>query len=507
MRTLSESLDALDAESESEAEKGAPKLVVLVTVSELRTDLFELALSEIRRADFLKEALFYPEVFHPLISSDEAASQAILHSGALALENGISARRPLRRLKGGALDRSQSVLSDKNVSGLGTSDGFSPRNLLSAVIGDRIKAETGGRGLVFSVATRPEEAVIAGGLDADGVFWIDETRGDWASSGYYPAKLPWYISKLPSPRVKLLNGTDWKPLLTDFHDKYGRWTPSGESTPFSHNIKRAEAYLNTPLANQEVTEAALALLESGGLGTDAPTDFLALHYSLDVPDEVSPGDLSPEVLDGYYRLEEELRRLRKRLPKETVLVLAGNAMSRHTAPEAGENRTFFTDKCKALTNLFLDTKYGVKGLVKELSEEGQLYLDESLVTKAGIGRKELQEEVADFLQEFSGIAYAFPEWELRRTALAESGDRKLLTATNSVLPKERGDVVFGLYESFSYGNSTRPSNVHTSQYSAAISPLLILGWGVEPAKVTVPLDLRSVSDVVCHILRIRPPTP
>ena len=495
-----------DGTEEGES-KGAPRLVVFVSVSELRTDLLELTLGESGGAGLLTEGRYYPAVFHPLLSADEAASQAILHSGALALENGIPARRPLRRLKSGIPDRSRSVLSDESASGLGTRDGFSPRGLLSAVLGDRIKEATGGRGLVYSVAVRPEEAIIAGGSEADGVFWIDETRGDWASSGYYPAKLPWYITKLPSPRVKLLKGTAWKPHFQDFEDKYGRWSLSGASTPFDHSLKRAEAYLNTPLSQEEVTEAALALLESAGLGTDGATDYLALTYSLDVPDDLAPGDLSPEVMDGYYRLEEELKRLRKRLPKETILILAGNGMERHKAPEERENRVFYLDKCKALTNLYLDTKYGVKGLVKELTEEGQLYLDESLIKSRRISEEGIREEVAAFLGEFAGVAYAFPESELRRVALSGDGSRKLLTAANSVLPKERGDVVFGLHESFSYGQSDRPGgHTRSPQYGGIISPLIIIGGAVEPEKVTAPTDLRRVPEIVARVLRIRPPT-
>lgn len=506
--SMAEDFELTDAEEQTNRKEGAPRLIVLITVSGLETGLLELTLEESGQIELLKSALLYPQVRHPLISADAAVSAAILHTGVLGLENGVTARRPLHKLKNGTLDRSLSVFSSGKYSGIGTSERLAPETLLSSTISDAVKRASGGLGLVYSVATRPEEAIIGGGADADGVFWTDETRGERASSNYYPAKLPWYISKLSAPRVKLSKGISWTPCHhSDFFEKYGKWTFRHEEIPFSHTLTRTESYLNTPLANEEVTETALSLIENGGLGTDGNTDVLVLTYRLAVPEELSPAIPSPEIIDGYYRLEEEIRRLRKQLPKETVLIISGDGMAPAEARADAENRTFHPDKCKALTNMYLDTRYGVKGLVKEITEEGQLYLDEERLKASKLDSEEVSRLVSDFLQEFAGVAYAFPEWELRRNLLTNDGNAKLLTAIHSVPAKDRGNVVFGLQANFAFGNGSEGSSTHPATHFASItSPLLILGPGITPGRIETPLDLRNVSKVICETLRIRPPS-
>lgn len=509
MISMREDFEPTDAEEQTSRKEGAPRLVVLITVSGLETNLLELTLEESGQIDLLKSALLYPQVHHPLISADAAVSAAILHTGVLGLENGVTARRPLRKLKNGTLDRSLSVFFSDKYSGIGTSERLAPETLLSATISDAVKRASGGLGVVYSVATRPEEAIIGGGTGADGVFWTDETRGERASSNYYPTKLPWYVSKLSAPRVKLSKGISWTPYYhSDFFEKYGKWTFRHEEVPFSHTLTRTESYLNTPLANEEVTETALSLIENGGLGTDGNTDVLVLTYSLAVPGEFSPALLSPEIMDGYYRLEEEIRRLRKQLPKETVLIISGDGMAPAEVRADEGNRTFHADKCKALTNMYLDTRYGVKGLVKEITEEGQLYLDNERLKASKLDSEEVSRLVADFLQEFAGVAYAFPEWELRRSLLTNDGNAKLLTAMHSVPAKDRGDVVFGLQTGFTFGNNPVGSSEHPAAhfFASITSPLLILGPGITPGRIETPLDLRNVSEVICETLRIRPPS-
>lgn len=489
-----------------------PKLVVLVTVSGLDTDLLSLTLRNTSRSSLLDSALFYTNLRHPLLPADPVSSAAILHTGTLSSENGVPSRRPLRRPKNVPADRSQSIFYSTKHNGIATMEKLGPDALQSSTILDAIKRATGGSGISLSVAIKSEEAILAGGQDADGAFWIDETRGTWAGSDYYPLGLPWYLSRLSTPGVKISSkGYEWVPFFPDeIESKYGKWVLVEVKEAFRHSFKRVEPYLNTPPANQEVTLAALSLLDNAGLGTDGNTDVLALSYSLDpytLP-EVSAVYPSPELIDGYYRLEDELDKLRRRLPNETLFVLMGDGMAQCPLSGSSKTRLFHADKCKALTNMYLDTIYGVKGLVKEVTKEGQLYLDENLIKSKGLDSERISEDVAGFLSEFAGVSYAYPKQFLRQVVSDKSVDRSILTALSGVLPRDRGDVVFGLLDSYLFsesGNFSGKENL-TPSYFTIPSPLIILGSGVEAERIDTPLDLRGVSEVVCRVLRIRPPT-
>ena len=187
----------------------APKLVVLLTVDELRTDLYEAMaphLSENGLVRLSRDGRVYDTVIHPLIEADPVAGEAVLHTGALGLENGITGRCTIVRKEGGQRHLEGSVLEDKKYIGYGTADRLSPLALAAPTIADRLAQATHGLGQVFSIAPSAEEAIIAGGHEAQAAYWLDDSTARWVSSTFYPTGLPWYIGKSSTVATRLDKG-------------------------------------------------------------------------------------------------------------------------------------------------------------------------------------------------------------------------------------------------------------------------------------------------------------
>ena len=81
-----------------------PRLVLLITVEELRSDLLEELSKEMPHDGvnrLLSKGRVYSKVQSPLLSADATASEAIIHTGALASASGISERQPTLKERSG----------------------------------------------------------------------------------------------------------------------------------------------------------------------------------------------------------------------------------------------------------------------------------------------------------------------------------------------------------------------------------------------------------------------
>ena len=176
-----------------QVEAGIPRLVVLLSVEELRSDLLDEIfplLPEDGLKRLLEEGQVYSNVNNPLLSPNSTASQAMLHTGTTALANGVATRRPFVRSSDGKVSAHNSVFHDEQYIGYATSTRLSPKRLSAPTIADKLWQASRGESLIYSLAPNAEEAIIGGGQHADGVFWIDDYNGKWVSSIYYKTHPP-----------------------------------------------------------------------------------------------------------------------------------------------------------------------------------------------------------------------------------------------------------------------------------------------------------------------------
>lgn len=489
-----------------------PRLVLLISIEELRSDLLE----ELRRDmpedglnKLLRKGRVYTEVTSPLLSADATASEAILHTGTLATHSSISERKPTRRERNGKRVATNSVFQDKDYLGYATSGNFSPLALTAPTLGDNLKRAYGTQALVYSIAPKAEEAIVGAGVYGNAAYWLDGYTGRWASSTYYTKEFPWYIDKgntgSQSLPARLESGIRWQPLHTS------KLIPT--SRAFDHRFKKSYSQINdfkdSPLANDEVVTLAGKLFEGTHLGKDEIPDLLSLHFTL-ANGNKADRDLSRETIESYYRLDRSIANLLKLVDlNTTMVVLSGNGMAREYPPAIiDERRLFRADRCLALVNMYLHAEYGVQGLVEEITPHGAVYLNrEAIKANSRLDLHTIQSSVSDFLLEFSGIAYAVEEHRLREEAISHTDNREWLTALNSSTNASRPDVVFGLLPSWVAQDLSTPSGVVQYQMVATPTTCVMMLPSIDAEKIATPIDLREISKKVAWILRIRPPTP
>lgn len=503
----------------------SPKLFVMISVEELRSDLLIELSKQMPNNDGIKQLIesgrLYTEVLHPLLSADATASEAILQTGTTALANGITARQPLIKLSDGRRITATSALEDKSHTGYATSDRLSPLALSAPSISDQLKQNSAGISIVYSIAPSAEEAIIAGGQLADGAFWIDSSTGRWASSTYYKGGFPKYIEQLNSNSEgvvsKLNKGITWQALYAnEFQKKYSDILPNGATKSFSHTFERSNKdiikYKESGLVNDDVVEVANRLLNYSLLGNDQVTDLLTIHFTVSAGDNAE-SDISPEVIDSYYRLDRAIANLLRIIDKSvgrsnTLIALTGNATAIERTPIIKEQRIFRPSRCKALMNMYLNAKYGHQGFIDEITPNGEVFLNHEVIKNySPVTLEQIQTAVSNFLIDFSGIQYAIEEHRLRSEAIGNSENRYWQSALNKALHNNRADVIYELLPGWVIEDLSKSEGIQKYKMTATPTIFVMVHPDIKAEKIHTPIDLREVSKKVSKVLKIRPPTP
>ena len=121
-----------------EAQQRAPKLVVCITVDQLRGDYIEYFYNTFGEKGFkrlLNEGLVYSNIRFDFSNLDQASAFATLFTGSNPCFHGISGEKVYDFDN----DKEISILWDNQFIGNYTKDNFSPKHLYSSTIGDELK--------------------------------------------------------------------------------------------------------------------------------------------------------------------------------------------------------------------------------------------------------------------------------------------------------------------------------------------------------------------------------
>ena len=182
MRRILSSLLTLLAVTQIQAQQQrAPKLVIFITVDQLRGDYIEYFQHTFGERGFkrlLAEGAVCHNVRFGFSNLNQASAFATLFTGAYPSVHGITG------LKTYSFEMAKEVsqLYDADYLGNFTRDNYSPKNLLAATIGDELKIVSGGRSEVYAIAPDAEAAILSAGHAANGAFWIDNYNGRWATT-------------------------------------------------------------------------------------------------------------------------------------------------------------------------------------------------------------------------------------------------------------------------------------------------------------------------------------
>ncbi len=515
VRKILTSLIVILAATNLEAQQSVPKLVVCITVDQLRGDYIEYFYQTFGERGFkrlMNEGLVYQNIRFEFSNIDEASAFATLFTGSNPIYNGISGTKQYDFDR----NREVSILNDPEFIGNYTKDHFSPKKLLGSTIGDELKIASRGRSDVYAIAPNPEAALLSAGHAANGAFWLDDYNGKWATTTYYKG-VPWYIDRYNNGAESVSSRLEkmvWTPSLP--LDRFNAFPYKTDEVAYKYTFKpnTADCYLNlktSPFINKEINNLAFQFLEYGAFGTRVCPDLLAVTYYAGSYRGKNEKEYTAEIQDTYHQLDKTIEMLLDKIDQKvglsnTLIVFSGTGyfQGHEQYPEnlPLTNGSFHPKRCVALLNMYLMALYGqqtnwVKGFYNN-----QIFLNRKAIADAKLDLATLQEKSADFLREFSGIQHVTTDH------LVQTGNWNERTASyiQGTHLSTRGDLLIELQPGWTVADEASNEKAKIVRNNAVITPLVFMGAGIKPERIYREVKATEVAPTVTHVLRIRPPT-
>ncbi len=498
------------AEALSQELRNAPRLVVNITIDQLRSDYLE-AFSPLYGEKGFKLVMHQGVVFtnasYPFAPLDRASSIATLTSGVTPYYNNIVGERWLQR----KTLRPIYCVDDNDYHGQNTADGSSPKKLRTSTLGDELKVATSGRSMVYAIAPFRDAAVLSAGHAANGAFWLDDTTGDWCSSDYFFSSFPSWLTaynRLQAPSKQLKN-ISWKPV-NEWISTFNYFVQSNTVNTFNHSFqgtKKYEEYKTSALINAEITLLAQQCVASCGMGNDRVTDMLSLTYYAGTFKHQSVTDCQIELQDTYVRLDQEIGNLinylEERIGKEHFLVvLTSTGYNQEEAADYQTYRipsgTFYLSRSANLLNMYLGGIWG-SGRYVEAYYRNQIYLNHQLLETKKISISEATRRAQEILVMMSGVQNVYTSLQL----LTDNSEqlRKIRNGFNAELC---GDLVIETVPGWTLLNEdTQESEIQRATFIPF--PILFYGAGIQAEHINTPVTTDRIAPTIAKSIRIRAP--
>jgi len=477
-----------------EAQLTVPKLVVCITVDQLRSDYLQYFSSTFGEKGFkrlMNEGLYYRSVDFGFSNLSESSSIASIYTGTYPYYNGISGDMRFDWTQ----EKAVSIVHDINFMGNYTTDRVSPLALQTTTIGDILKKASNGSSKVYSVAPNAGTALLSAGRWANAAFWLDDVNGKWATSTYYK-DVPNYVERFnTSEAIGNYPERTWE----QSYSYYNEFPYSQRTTPFSYRFsqKEKDAYTRikkTPLINSEITNLANRFFENARFTRNTTPDFLALtYYAGNYPYATDSTEYNYEIQDIYYRLDKEMEKLidlidRKIGLKHVLIVLSSTGYYDELPNWSSDYKpfgTFYPDRCTSLLNMYLMAIYGEGNWVKTYFDR-YIFLNKKLAEEKKVNWKDLLLNAADFVSQFSGIqSISIPELSHE--------------IHPGIYRKNAGDLFIEIQSSWAF------DGMQTQRKKNVLSPLFFFGEQIHKEQVTRKVKATEIAPSIAYLLRIAPP--
>lgn len=437
------SILGFNAETYAQVIVQAPRLVVSITIDQLRTDYLE-TYAPLYSNDGLKRLLTDGKVFingaYNFTPVDRASAIASLHTGTVPYYNGITAEEWLDK----QTLRPQNCVRDQQI-------GYSPQFLGTSTISDELKMATNGVAKVFSFAPTADAAILSAGHAADGAAWV--SNGKWTTTTYYRPINQW----LSGYTRLFLPGTD---------------------------------------VNKAVTDAALKCLEQAGVGNDDKTDLLSLTYEA--------GRQMESYVELDRQMALLLNGIERQIARDRVLFVITGTSSREEEEESNQERyriptgTFYINRTANLLNMYLGAIFGSAKYV-EFCHKNHIYFNHQLLRQKNIHLGEICSRSQEFLLQLSGVRNVYTANQLL------TSDSYLLESIRNGFNVEKcGDLIIDIAPGWKLINEdTLEKSISRSAHVPF--PIIIYGAGTKAERIQTPVTVDRIAPAVARAIRIRAP--
>jgi hypothetical protein len=489
----------------------SPRLVVEVTVDQLRSDYLELfsALYGERGLNrLMREGVYYRNMRYGFDNVDRSSAVASLKTGTTPSVNGIIGNSWMNR----ATLRVTGCVDDTNFMGNYTDESSSPMLLLSSTVSDELRIATGGKALVYSVAPFRDAAIIGAGHNGNGAFWLNENTGKWCSTTFFK-EIPWWLSKYNEQKAVDFRMGDivWTPYLPK--EKYS-YLPEWRDAAFRYKFdddrrNKYRRFITSPYVNEEVNALVKNILDNSTIGKDNVTDMLAVTYYAGNYMHKTPQECAMELQDAYVRLDRTIADLIEMVDKSVGLsnvlfCINSTGYTDAEAADAGSNNIpggeFHMKRCAALLNMYLMATYG-EGKYVDTYYNNQIYLNHTLIEKKQLSLTEIQNKSADFVMQLSGVDEAYSA----QRVLSEQWSPSIEKIRNGLHKKRSGDIIVDVLPGWTVMNEDNPANSKVVRKGYIPAPLIIFGANTRAEKIESPVDVACIAPTLASVMRIRAP--
>ncbi|WP_295315905.1 alkaline phosphatase family protein, partial [Roseobacter sp.] len=526
--------------------EGPPKLVLQITVDQLRGDLIDRFGAGLGADGFnrlLSGGMFFANAHHRHANNETIVGHTTLSTGTDPGIHGMVANLWFDRDSGTTFYNVQDpdyplvgaagVNADTEIDPTqraATTDGRSPRNILTTTIGDEIRMHYGPASKVFGVSVKDRGAISFAG-HAGQAYWFSKAEGRFVTSTFYRDDYPEWMGAWDAKGVVgSYAGFNWTLtddpgtyMFGDRDDQHWETDFPGWGRTFPHAYGAADSNYYTTLltlspAGDEITvDFAKALMTAEEVGQDDVPDFMSV--SLSSTDYVGHlfGPSSLEAEDNIRRLDATLADLLSFVDEtvgleNTLVVLSAD----HGAPEAPgylatvgvEAQHFnFEDTDTAPGFARLKERFGLSEALVRSFTNPYVYLNQEQIAAAGLDAGKVANAVAAELQALPGIAYAVPSARLRR---GEVPDTRVTRAVMANFHPDRSGDIYVVFEPQWFvadfdGLSVASAHGSLWTYDSHV-PVIFMGRGIETGRISRRVETVDVAATIAMIMKTRLPS-
>lgn len=533
-------LAVADSGRTAAAEK--PSLIVVVSVDQLCYEYLERFGSNFGETGLVRKVqsggVWYSNCMHQHAFTFTGPGHSVQLTGCYPNRSGIIGNSWFDRRTGSKLY----CVSDPESRLIGaetTDKPVSPKLMICDTVGDQLKLATGGKSRVFTVAIKDRAAILMAGRMADAAIWMSN-QGDWITSSHYGRVLPDSMMELNASRhSRKFAGRTWELMHKPSRYLHGATEVSEAERPmydmtadFPHALPAAdhENYIRnlacSPFGNEVTLEAARALIEGEGLGTDEYPDILGINLSPNDYVGHSFGPQSLEVEDMTYRtdalLGEFIDYLDQRLGGRRFVLFVTADHGVAPIPELAAKQKLLAardplgredydtmnipemqsqlEKHLTTTLGFTSSNDDAPQMVTAFVSNG-VYLNHSHPAIIAAGLDHVSRVTRDWVLSHPVIVAAMTREELLRDVGPDDELRSLMR--RSYHPGRAGDVLF-VMKPFHFQSSAASTHGSPWHYDRHV-PLLVIG-DVEPATSSRLVSPASIATTIARLLHVEAPS-
>jgi len=504
-----------------------PKLIVHITIEQMRYDYISRFANNFGKSGFLKILEEGTSCTNTQVNSNfpqSSPSFTNISTGAVPANHGIIGDNWFNRLYN---TKTNAVIDNQYVCvGCSKSARYqvSPKNMFASTFSEELVKSSLQKSKVYSVALKPHAAVLMGGRLSNGTYFMDDITGNWVTSSYYADSLPDWVNEFNNKRfADIYIKKTWNTfkLISRYEESLDDKTKFEigikNQITFPYKLKKlADSYstydiLNTtPYGNTYTKDMAIELIDREKLGKDEFTDYISIAFTATEEIGNNFGSLSKEIQDTYTRLDFEIGFLIEYLENTIgknnfLLIISSNhgveTPVKYNLQQGLSGGIFKHVEAMYILDKYLDATYKEGDWVQYYNAQ-QVYLNNDLISSLHIPIETIQNICATFLKQLSGVQNVITASAMDKGVFNDPLKVKLDNSYNSI---RSGDLFIELLPNWSQ-QSMDVVGQHLSPYTEVSHvPLIWYGWKTQHKEINTPIYTTQIVSTLCEILNIQRP--